>query len=148
VLWENGRPIDLGSLGGVAWNTPMAIDEQGDVVGFANATAAAGGSFDAHAFFWTKAGGMHDLGTLQGDTTSQALGINDRGEIVGTSCDADFNCRAVIWRHGEISDLNTQVASGYVGTLTTANDVDESGRITGQAFDPVAGALVAFSARP
>jgi probable HAF family extracellular repeat protein len=145
VLWQDGQPIDLGSLGGVAWNTPMAIDDRGDVVGFANASAAAGGSFAAHAFLWTKAAGMQDLGTLPGDTTSQALGVNDRGEIVGTSCDADFNCRAVIWRNGEINEL---VASGYVGALLTANDIDASGRITGQAFDPMSGSLVAFVARP
>jgi probable HAF family extracellular repeat protein len=148
VLWQDGQPVDLGSLGGVAWNTPMAIDDRGDVVGFANATAAAGGSFDVHAFLWTKAAGMQDLGTLPGDTTSQALGVNDRGEIVGESCDADFNCRAAIWHDGEIGDLNTQVESGYAGTLTTANDIDASGRITGQAFDPVTGTFVAFAARP
>src|SRR5262249_18611423 len=36
VLWENGVPNDLGNLGGVAWNTPMAMNQAGDVVGFAN----------------------------------------------------------------------------------------------------------------
>ena len=148
VLWRNGQPVDLGSIGGVAWNTPMAIDERGEVVGFGNHSAADGSHFAVHAFFWTKKSGMHDLGTLPGDSTSQALGINDRGDIVGTSCDADFNCRAVIWRNGEITDLNTLVAPRYSGTLTTANDVNESGRITGQAFDPASGALVAFVAQP
>jgi probable HAF family extracellular repeat protein len=148
VLWQDGQPVDIGSLGGVAWNTPMAIDDRGDVVGFANATAAAGGSFDVHAFLWTKAAGMQDLGTLPGDMTSQALGVNDRGEVVGTSCDAGFNCRGVIWRDGRISDLNTLVAAGYAGTLTAANDINASGRITGQAFDPMSGSLVAFVARP
>jgi probable HAF family extracellular repeat protein len=148
VLWQNGQPTDLGSLGGVAWNTPMAIDERGEVVGFANSSAAAGGHFAVHAFLWTRKDGIQDLGTLPGDATSQALGINDRGEIVGTSCDADFNCRAVIWRDGQISDLNTLVAPGYLDTLITANDIDESGRITGQAFEFSSGALVAFSARP
>jgi probable HAF family extracellular repeat protein len=148
VLWQDGQPTDLGSLGGVAWNTPMAINERGDVVGFANSSAAAGGRFAVQAFLWTKKDGMHDLGTLPGDTTSQALGINDRGEIVGTSCDADFNCRAVLWRDGEISDLNTLVTPGYLDTLITANDIDESGRITGQAFELSSGALVAFAARP
>jgi probable HAF family extracellular repeat protein len=148
VLWQNGKPIDLGSLGGVAWNTPMAINERGDVVGFANASAAAGGGFDAHAFLWTRRHGMRDLGTLPGDAFSQALGINDRREIFGTSCDADFNCRAVVWREGVITNLNTLVEPGYDGTLVSANDVNESGRITGQALDRATGALVAFVAQP
>jgi probable HAF family extracellular repeat protein len=148
VLWQDGKPIDLGSLGGVAWNTPMAINERGDAIGFANASAAAGGGFDAHAFLWTRRQGMRDLGTLPGDTFSQALGINDRREIVGTSCDADFSCRAVAWREGVVTDLNTLVEPGYDGTLISANDVDESGRITGQALDPATGALVAFVAQP
>lgn len=146
AIWQDGRPTDLGTLGGVAWNTPMSINQRGDVVGFGNASAAAGGSFAVHAFLWTRKGGIRDLGTLPGDTTSQALGVNDRREIVGTSCDAAFNCRAVIWGSGEITDLNTLVAPGYGGTLTTANDINESGRITGQAFDD--GSLVAFVAEP
>jgi probable HAF family extracellular repeat protein len=91
---------------------------------------------------------MRDLGTLPGDSTSQALGINDRRQIVGTSCDADFNCRAVIWRKGVIADLNALVASGYEDTVTTANDINESGRITGQALEKATGTLVAFTARP
>jgi probable HAF family extracellular repeat protein len=148
VLWQNGKPIDLGSLGGVAWNTPMAINERGDVVGFANASATVGGGFDAHAFLWTRRHGMRDLGTLPGDAFSQALGINDRREIVGTSCDADFNCRAVVWREGVTTNLNTLVEPGYDGTLVSANDVNESGRITGQALDHATGALVGFVAQP
>jgi probable HAF family extracellular repeat protein len=145
VFWQNGKPIDLGSLGGVAWNTPMAINEQGDIVGFANDSAAAGGHFAAHAFLWTSATGMRDLGTLPGDSTSQALGINGRGQIVGESCDAGFNCRAVTWQNGQISDLNQP---GAVDTLIFANDINDSGAITGQAFDPRSNSFVAFTARP
>jgi probable HAF family extracellular repeat protein len=148
VLWEDGQPIDLGSFGGVAWNTPMAINERGDVVGFSNVSAAAGGGFSAHAFLWTKREGIRDLGTLPGDSTSQALGINARGEIVGTSCDAAFNCRAFLWRDGVMTELNTLVTADYEDTLTTANDINNSGRITGQALEQGTGALVAFVARP
>jgi probable HAF family extracellular repeat protein len=147
VLWQDGRPIDLGSLGGVAWNTPMAINERGDVVGFSNVSAASGGAFAVHAFLWTARNGIRDLGTLPGDSTSQALGINARGDIVGTSCDADFNCRAFIWRDGMMTDLNT-IAPGYEGTLLSANDINASGRITGQAFDAVSASFVAFLAEP
>jgi probable HAF family extracellular repeat protein len=148
VLWQDGKPINIGNLGGVAWNTPMSINQRGDVVGFSNVSAAAGGNFGAHAFLWTRRDGIRDLGTLPGDSTSQALGINQRREIVGTSCDADFNCRAFLWRDGVMTDLNTLVTADYEDTLTTANDINNSGRITGQALEQATGALVAFVARP
>jgi probable HAF family extracellular repeat protein len=147
VLWQDGQAIDLGSLGGVAWNTPMSINKRGDVVGLSNVSAAAGGSFDAHAFLWTRHDGIRDLGTLPGDSTSQALGINERREIVGTSCDAAFNCRAFLWRGGQMADLNTLVTADYHDTLITANDINASGRITGQALVHETGSLVAFVAR-
>lgn len=36
LLWENGKPIDLGNLGGHGWNTPPAINNRGVVTGFVN----------------------------------------------------------------------------------------------------------------
>src|SRR5712675_2016871 len=35
VLWENGGVTNLGNLGANWWNTPTAINQHGDVVGFA-----------------------------------------------------------------------------------------------------------------
>src|SRR5205807_9811586 len=90
VLWEGGAVVDLGSLGGVAWNTPMAINQWGDVAGFSNVSASSGGAFNAHAFLWTKRDGIRDLGTLPGDAISQALGINGERQIAGISCSSGF----------------------------------------------------------
>jgi hypothetical protein len=45
-------------------------------------------------------------------------------------------------------DLNDLVAFGYDDVLTTANDIDDFGRITGQGFDEDAGQFVAFLATP
>ena len=36
LLWQNGTPINLGNLGGSAWNTPMAINNQSVIVGFSD----------------------------------------------------------------------------------------------------------------
>jgi probable HAF family extracellular repeat protein len=148
VLWQDHRAIDLGNLGGVAWNTPMAINEFGVVVGFANVPGGKSpGSFHAHAFVWTALAGMRDLGTLPGDSISEALGINDEGVIVGESCGAS-GCRAVLWRGGNIVDLNRQVARGYTDQLVFANDINDAGEITGQAVDAATGVSVAFLAMP
>jgi probable HAF family extracellular repeat protein len=149
VLWDShGVPTSLGSFGGVAWNTPNAINQQGDVVGFANASAADAGNFNPRAFLWRKGMGMQPLAALPGHITSQAIGINERRHIVGQSCDADGNCRAVVWRGCEVIDLNAVMEASTPLVLTTANDIDDLGRITGQAFDTASGQFVAFVATP
>jgi probable HAF family extracellular repeat protein len=146
VLWNRGEPIDIGDLGGVAWNTPMMINQRGDVVGFANASAAAGSGFDPRAFLRLDGQSVRSLGTLPGDANSQGLGINEWRQVVGQSCDAQDNCRAFIWQNGVMRDLNELVAGEDV--LITANDIDDLGRITGQGFDDETGEFFAFLATP
>ncbi len=136
VIWErDGTTTDLGSLGGVAWNTPMALNERGDVVGFANAPGTdPPTSFNYRAFLWTrKLGHMIDLGTLDGDSRAQALGINERGQVVGVSRGAGF--RGFIYEDGVMTDLNLRIASGSRDTITSAGDINDLGVITGQSVD-------------
>jgi probable HAF family extracellular repeat protein len=136
VMWERGRPRVLGNLGGIAWNTPMALNERGDVVGFSNIRKEDGATPNWHAFMWTKERGIRDLGALDGYPLSQALGINEKRQVVGTSCTSDFSaCRAVMWIHGRIIDLN-DLAPGYPDVLYAANDINDDGDIAGQAFTP------------
>ena len=148
VLWDHGRPIEIGDFGGVAWNTPMAINQRGDVVGFANASEADGGNLNPRAFLWTKSQGIRNLGAVPGDVTSQATGINEWRQVVGQSCDANDNCRGFLWQNGEMTDLQDLVVGDYDDVITTANDIDDLGRITGQAFDPDTGQFFAFLAKP
>src|SRR5262245_5777747 len=51
--------IDLGTLGG-SFSDTVAVTASGQVVGI----AATAGDAAAHAFSWTRSGGMVDLGTL------------------------------------------------------------------------------------
>jgi probable HAF family extracellular repeat protein len=136
VIWEpDGSITDLGNLGGVAWNTPMAMNERGDVVGFANAAGTDPPTdFNYRAFLWTRQlGRMVDLGTLDGDTRAQALGINERRQVVGFSRGAGF--RGFIWEDGVMSDLNERIASGSRDTIIIAGDINDFGVITGQSVD-------------
>lgn len=146
VLWDRGRVIDLGNLGGVSWHTPMAINQRGDVVGFSNPPGDDDGAFQVQAFLWTRKDGIDSLGTLPGDATSQALGINERRQVVGLSRGPDGS-RAVIWQDGGLTDLNT-LAPDYPGHLIYAGNINNKGEITGAARDAETGATVAFIATP
>jgi probable HAF family extracellular repeat protein len=127
----------------------MAINHHGEVVGFANVPNGDPGAFNAHAFLWTEEDGMQDLGTLPGkDVLSEALGINDRHQVVGLSCTAGFgSCRAFLWENGAMTDLNA-IDAGYTGHLIFANDINAAGEITGQTLDPETGDAVTFRATP
>lgn len=148
VLWDGGRTVDLGNLGGHTWNTPMALNQQGDVAGFASLPGGDPADPVLHAFLWTRRDGIRDLGTLPGDAYSEALGINEWRQVVGLSCDAGNNCRAFLWQDGVMKDLNALLAPGFTGTLLSAQDINDLGVITGRAFDPATGARPAFSAAP
>lgn len=147
VLWEKGKVIDIGNIGGDTWNTPTAINQQGDVVGFASMPGSDPDNPILHAFLWTKHGGIRDLGTLPGDTSSQAAGINERGQVVGFSSGAG-GIRAFLWENGVMNDLNTLIAPGYTAHLEIAGDINDSGEITGRAFDSSTGERPAFLATP
>ncbi|MBV9303252.1 MAG: hypothetical protein JOY62_00380 [Acidobacteriaceae bacterium] len=149
LLWENGTVTNIGSLGGVAWNTPAAINDRGVVVGFSDLPGDKNGAPNFHAFRWTKEHGIHDLGTLPGDVLSEALGINERGQIVGESCQASFtNCRAFLWEDGKMTDLNKLVANDTGLHLVFANDINDRGQIVGGASDQKTGTSPAFIAIP
>jgi probable HAF family extracellular repeat protein len=151
VLWENGGVIDLGNLGAQWWNTPTAINQRGDVVGFAGDPAFVEGDI-VHAFMWTREDGIRHLKPLQRRTPkhvdSEAYGINENRQVVGISCDADFvDCRAVVWDHGNTpTDLN-DLKGAFSARLESAKDINDNGEITGRAID-ASGVRTAYLAVP
>jgi probable HAF family extracellular repeat protein len=149
VLWENGTPItpiNIGNLGGVAWNTPTAINNHGQVVGFSDLPGDSVANPNYQAFLWTKNGGMTNLGHLPGDTLSIAWGINDAGQVVGQSI-GPAGSRAFFWQNGVMTDLNTLVAHGAL-SLVYANDINDSGEIVGGAYNATTSDSPAFLAVP
>jgi probable HAF family extracellular repeat protein len=152
VLWQNGRVTNIGNFRAEWWNTPTAINQHGDVVGFAGDPAFVEGDV-LHAFMWTREDGLRPLKPLKGRTPqhvdSEAYGINERRQVVGVSCDAQqTDCRAVVWDHGAYpTDLN-DLKGGYSAFLALAKDINDKGEITGRAVDPTTGALIAYLAVP
>jgi probable HAF family extracellular repeat protein len=147
VLWENGTPSDIGSLGGVAWNTPTAINNHGVIVGFSDLPGDSAASPNYHAFIWTRNTGITDMGTLPGDAFSIAWGINEQGQVVGQSIAASGSSRAFLWQNGVMTDLNTLVAQGPL-SLVYANDINDAGEIVGGAYNSTTGDSPAFLAVP
>lgn len=133
LLWENGTVTNLGSLGGAGWNTPLGINNKDQIVGFSDLPGDVSGGVltpNFHAFLWTREHGMQDLGTLPGDSLSEATGINDHGQIVGVSFPSSH---AFLWQDGVMTDLNTLIPSGSPLSLISTGGINDRGEITGQA---------------
>jgi probable HAF family extracellular repeat protein len=148
ILWRDGsrKAIDLGNLGGDGaffGIVASGLNNVGQVVGTSDTT----GDASFHGFLWED-GHLTDLQPLQGDSYSAAVGINDRGVVVGTSIDASFNLRAFVWQHGAMKDLNKLVSGATPLFLQTACSIDASGEIDGIGFDTVTGEYHAYKAIP
>ena len=142
VLWQNGVPSEIPNLGGHTWNTPTAINNQGTVVGF-SLPAGQDGTRNFEAFLWTQAGGLVRLGKLPGDIRAEALGVNEKNQVVGLSRGGPFVFRAFIWQNGVMSDLNSMTVEGSQ-FLLFADDINNRGEISGESFDPNSGDAPAF----
>jgi probable HAF family extracellular repeat protein len=126
VLWQHGRIMDLGTLGGTSSDAFQA-NNQGQVIGFAqNAIidrfSLAGLGTQTRGFVWQN-GIMQDLGTLGGpDTFAQV--VNEMGEVAGVSYTSDIPdpntgvppLDPFLWEHGQMKDLgNFGGTNGFLG---------------------------------
>ena len=135
VLWEAGVATELVNPYGAAapwWNTPMMINERGDVVGFAGVPNDPNGDLTP-PFRWNKKEGWHWIPLLQGDIAGAATSINNEGVIVGYSNDAQGNAHPWIWANGVTTNLNELIepGSGLTGPISLAFDINDLGEITG-----------------
>ena len=88
-------------------NAAIAINNSGQIAGISDPP----GDATTYAVLWRN-GAITNLGTLPGDFSSVAADINARGQVVGSSCDVNFNCRAFLWDNGVEIDLNSLVPTG------------------------------------
>jgi probable HAF family extracellular repeat protein len=147
LLWQKGKVTDLGNLGGDGYgfgNLALNVNSSGQAVGFSDLAGDAG----FHGFLWSKTTGMQDLGTLPGDANSSAVGINDAGEVVGISLDANFNPRAFVRRNGRMKDLNALVPGDSPLFLLLACSINSHGEIIGLAVEKSTGEAHGFLAIP
>lgn len=131
-LWQDGKMISLGTLGGTVGGTgpqgSIMINNRGQVIGTSN---LAGDQF-FHAFVWEN-GVMTDLKTLGGHT-STALWINEVGDAVGEADTSDvpnslgeFPHHAFVWHDGMMTDLGT------LGSTSHAEAINAAGQVVGRS---------------
>ena len=133
VLWDNGVAIALVNPNGAPyWNTPMMINERGDVVGFAGVPNDPVGLL-TQPFLWTRKEGWIWLPLLQGDISSTASSINNRGVIVGYSNDANGDVHPWVLVNGVPRNLNDLIepGSGITGPIFLVFDINDRGEISG-----------------
>ena len=93
---------------------------------------------ELHAFLW-KNDAIIDLGTVAGDNSSSAFGINSSGQVVGQSWfwngEAVTASHAFLWEHGgPMVDLNT-ISSGSTLDLFEADFITDRGEIVARGFE-------------
>ncbi|MFY9741889.1 MAG: DUF3466 family protein [Candidatus Sulfotelmatobacter sp.] len=149
LLWENGVPINLGNIGGQAWNTPTAINNQGVVVGFGNISGDENAPENPAAFIWTKANGIKEIYPFGSDPNDVLFDINQKNQAVGNSFNPNTGTsRAVLWQNNTLNDLNALVVQPTSLYLTLAQGINDAGEITGTATDTTTNETVGFLAIP
>ncbi len=139
TMWwfRNQFVLDLGTLPGGTSSEALGVNNLGQVVGYSTTRDGS-----THAFLW-HLGMMRDLGTLGREYAfSRANGINDRGEIVGVSCQqphpevriheyfypgGDSSCRAFLWKQGRMRDLGVYPGGNY----SVAQAINNRGQVAG-----------------
>ena len=108
----NVARVDLGTLGGAS-SYAADINGGNTVVGWSETSSGT-----THAFRWTAAEGMVDLGTLPGDAMSRAVAVLDgpaeTGALILGMSGADGRWTPVVWSvSGSISALPIPLIPGF-----------------------------------
>ena len=148
--------IDTGAFGGPqSWQwapglfRPGVLNNQGTLVGAADTSAVdpycfwSTDCYATHASQWQN-GVTTDLGVLPGGLGSQVSWISGNGLMAGTSDNGQQDplnqafpqLHAVLWDHGQMSDLGTLPEGGY-STGSWAAIVNNRSEVAGQAYNTI-----------
>jgi probable HAF family extracellular repeat protein len=132
---------EIGVLKGTNESSGFWLNSGGAVVGCADIAngegyPCTGTGAGQHAFYWTRSGGMKDLGVLPGGNISGAIGVNNLGQVVGYSNTSTnpldlYNFIAFEWTStGGMVNLG-KLSSG---NSSCAFEINSSGVIAGDSF--------------
>ena len=124
VLWEDGKVQPLPTVGGDPDGFAMAINDQGQAVGFSGICAGA-----IHGVLWENGTPvpLPDLGT-----GAIAESINDLGQIAGIIGSADGTTElGALWHNGVLTNLGT--LPGDFAAIATG--INNRGQVVGSTLD-------------
>ncbi len=145
--FNNLNLTDRFGFGTAFYGFAQVLNKQGTLAGFAETSTPdpypdfcyTPDCFVAHAFEW-QGGVKTDLGVLRGGVSSEVFWITSDGLITGNSQNGELDplipglpeIRAVLWKHGEITDLGT-----LGGNESFAAAANNRGQITGVALNTI-----------
>lgn len=150
VVWKHDKLIEVGTLDGGYNSLAWAVNNAGEAVGFSTTLTPDDNSmilrlglpyaYQTRAFRW-KDGQIEDLGTL-GGRDAMALGINERGQIIGNSyvnseisaaCSLpgapSLTTGAFLWERGRMMNLGS-----LGGSCTQVSAINSGGQVVGSSF--------------
>jgi probable HAF family extracellular repeat protein len=123
-FYSNGVMTAIPTFGGTHSYPSGGINSVGTVAGRANTANNA----SYHAFVF-KNGQLTDLGTL-GGPYSDALALNDAGQVTGWAYDANHNQRAFLYSNGTMTNIST-----LGGTYSyPSGGINASGSVAGYSY--------------
>ena len=138
VLWEHGKIMDLGTLGGTS-SLAVQANNRRQVIGFAqnaipDSFSLVGLGTQTRAFIWEN-GVMRDLLALGGPDSFPQY-INDRGQVAGVSYISDIadsntgvpQIDPFLWENGKMKDLGN---FGGANSGPFINGLNNYGEVTG-----------------
>jgi probable HAF family extracellular repeat protein len=130
-LWDarqnNGNLLDLTAQSGGLFVAANAINENGEIAGQGDFSGT------SDAALW-KNGMVMDLGRLAGHCSSEAFGINSRGQIIGLSVACDGSFHSFLWENGSMVNLNTLIPPNSSLYLIETVAINDRGEIVGDGL--------------
>jgi probable HAF family extracellular repeat protein len=138
--WENGKLTNLGALPGNNSSGVFQINAHGVGAGLSeNGTLDPHTGYPALTAVLFEHGDVVSLGALPGGHESQAIAINDRGQVAGFGSNGvpdrfsvfkwGTQTRSFVWEHGVMRDIGT-----LGGPDTIMNELNARGQIAGDSY--------------
>ncbi len=126
VLWQDGKIIELPTLGGDS--RALDINNHGQIVGWSRVDGG-----EAHAVLWDN-GAIQDLGLFKAGEDAYAHKINEAGQIIGGSLappstlpgSFPFSDTCLLWDKGGITKLDSL---GHISCRVF--DINDKGQVLG-----------------